>query len=69
MKIRVGIWQEIDLDELRNTLGDDDPFISEDMSDEQLIEYLYDRMIEDINTMVISNDLADVMNHEIIGAN
>jgi len=66
MKIRLGVWQDIDLDEARINLGDDDPFIPENMSDDDVIDYLYARLIEDINTMVIQNDLADIITHEVI---
>ena len=65
MKVRLGLWQEIDIDEMRNLLMLD-PDIPEAMSDEDILDYLYARMSEDIDKMVRLSDVGSYIMHEEI---
>jgi hypothetical protein len=65
MKIRLGLWQVIDIDEMRNLLMLD-PDVPEDMSNEDIIDYLYARMSEDIDRMVRLEDVDSYIMHEEI---
>jgi hypothetical protein len=65
MKIRLGLWQVVDIDEIRNLLMLD-PDVPEDMSNEDIIDYLYARMSEDIDKMVRLEDVDSYIMHEEI---
>jgi hypothetical protein len=65
MKIRLGLWQVVDIDEMRNLLMLD-PDVPEDMSNEDIIDYLYARMSEDIDKMVRLEDVDSYIMHEEI---
>ena len=65
MKVRLGLWQEIDIDEIRNLLMLD-PDVPENMSDEDILDYLYARMSEDIDKMVRLDDVSSYIMHEEI---
>jgi hypothetical protein len=65
MKIRLGLWQVVDIDEMRNLLMLD-PDVPEDMSNEDIIDYLYARMSEDIDRMVRLEDVDSYIMHEEI---
>ncbi len=65
MKVRLGLWQEIDIDEMRNLLMLD-PDIPEVMTDEDILDYLYARMSEDIDKMVRLSDVGSYIMHEEI---
>jgi hypothetical protein len=65
MKVRLGLWQEIDIDEMRNLLMLD-PDIPEAMTDEDILDYLYARMSEDIDKMVRLSDVGSYIMHEEI---
>jgi hypothetical protein len=63
MKVRLGLWQVIDIDEMRNLLMLD-PDVPENMSDEDILDYLYARMSEDIDRMVRLDDVSSYIMHE-----
>jgi hypothetical protein len=65
MKIRLGLWQVVDIDEMRNLLMLD-PDVPENMSDEDILDYLYARMSEDIDKMVRLDDVSSYIMHEEI---
>jgi hypothetical protein len=65
MKIRLGLWQVVDIDEMRNLLMLD-PDVPEDLSNEDIIDYLYARMSEDIDRMVRLEDVDSYIMHEEI---
>ena len=65
MKVRLGLWQVIDIDEMRNLLMLD-PDVPENMSDEDILDYLYARMSEDIDKMVRLDDVSSYIMHEEI---
>jgi hypothetical protein len=65
MKVRLGLWQEIDINEIRNLLMLD-PDVPENMSDEDILDYLYARMSEDIDKMVRLDDVSSYIMHEEI---
>lgn len=65
MKVRLGLWQVIDIDEMRNLLMLD-PDIPEAMTDEDILDYLYARMSEDIDKMVRLSDVGSYIMHEEI---
>ena len=58
---RIGIWQDVDLDEIRS---EDSDFVFE--TDEGLIEFLKNRLCEDIEGLIINNDLLLNMSDHLI---
>ena len=56
-KIRLGIWLDIDTDEAKKEMLDDDELTPADITKDDVIDYLTNRMIEDINTMAINDEL------------
>ena len=65
MKVRLGLWQVIDIEEMRNLLMLD-PDVPEAMTDEDILDYLYARMSEDIDRMVRLDDVNSYIMHEEI---
>lgn len=63
MKIRIAIEQEYDLSD-DSVFMSDDPFFEENIEHytlEQRSELLINRFLEDIDTLVINNEVADVV--------
>jgi len=63
MKIRIAIEREYDLSD-DSIFYDDDPFFEDNIEQytiEQRSELLINRFLEDIDTLVIHNEVADVV--------
>jgi len=56
-KIRLGLWLDIDIDEAKKEMLDNDERIPADITEDDLIDYLASKMTEQINNIAMGNDV------------
>lgn len=64
MRIRIGLWQDVDLDKMREWMKENDYQDSDYTTDQDVIDYLHNRMSEDIDTMVKLNEVYENITYE-----